>query len=293
MMAAGRKMPPIWLALLPYLLTGLLPLVVGTLLVGACGLPVSAGVFAGVLVAAAALILAAGAGREAFAPGVGLWPALDFGPASAARRLALGCLALAAGLLAVMQFSGLTGDWTIPLGGLGILGGYFYFAPPVRWHYRGLGELVGALGFGLLPVGAGFYLQSGRLVTEILVYGFPLSLAAFNLFLIHGFPRPGTAPSPGEGALAERFGPLAGALVYTVANILTIAGLFICVVFPAAPLPSRLGLWPLMVLAVVNQEFIKRRAYRTETGLVRLCRLTLSLHLGMGLVFALGLWLRL
>lgn len=292
-MAAALPTPPIRLSLLPYLLTGLLPLAVGTLLVGACGLPISPGVFAAVLAAAAALILAACAGREAFAPGAGLWPAQGFGTAPAARRLALGCLVLAAGLLAVLQFSGLTGDWTIPLGGLGILGGYFYFAPPVRWHYRGLGELVGALGFGLLPVGAGFYFQSGRLVPEILLYGFPLSFGAFNLFLMHGFPRPGTAPLAGEGTLAERLGPVAGALAYTVANILTIAGLFVCVIFPAAPLPSHLGLWPLMGLAVVNQEFVKRRAYRTEAGLARLCRLTLSLHLGMGLVFALGLWLRL
>jgi 1,4-dihydroxy-2-naphthoate octaprenyltransferase len=281
-----------WLMLLPYMFTGLVPFGVGTLLAGACGLPLHPGVFLAGLAAAAALILAAAASRGAFPPGAGL--GLDQGwlDPRRARLLARGLVVLAALVVAVLQFSGQSGDWTIPLGGLGILGGYFFFAPPIRWHQRGLGEAVGALGFGLLPVTAGFYLQTGHLVTEILLYGLPLSFGAFNLFLVQGFPPPGE--SEGERfTLAERLGPVAGALVYTLANILTMVGLGFCLFFPAAPLPSRNWLWPLLLLAVVNQELVKRRVYLKEEWLRLLCGLTLGLHLGMGLTFALGLWLRL
>jgi hypothetical protein len=42
---------------------------------------------------------------------------------------------------------------------------------------------------------------------------------------------------------------------------------------------------PLAVLAVVNQELVKRKAYRQSAGLQLLGRLTLALHLGMGLIF--------
>ncbi len=60
----------------------------------------------------------------------------------------------------------------------------------------------------------------------------------------------------------------------------------------AASLPLRPALWPLLVLAVVNQELLKRKAYASETLLLLLCRLTLALQLGMGLLFTLMLWER-
>ena len=56
---------------------------------------------------------------------------------------------------------------------------------------------------------------------------------------------------------------------------------------------SRFALWPLLLLAVINQELVKRKAHRDERRLTRLARLTLALHLGMGLVFVLMLWQRL
>jgi 1,4-dihydroxy-2-naphthoate octaprenyltransferase len=179
------------------------------------------------------------------------------------------------------------------LGGLGTLGGYFYFAPPLNWHRRGWGEAVGALCFGLLPVATGFYLQCGHLVTEVLLYGVPLTFAGFNLFLIHGFPNPEEeAPPPGH-SLAARLGPTAGALIFTLVNILAIIGLVVCLFLPASPLPFREGLWVVLLLAVINQELVKRKAYRQESRLKLLCRLTLALHLSMGLVFTLMLWQRL
>jgi 1,4-dihydroxy-2-naphthoate octaprenyltransferase len=281
-----------WLAPLPYFLAGLIPLGIGTLLSGVSGFPMRPQVWGTSVLAAAALILAAFASREAFAP-EGRCPSLPGPSPSGARRLAYGALTLAALLGLLMQWRWQTGDLTIPLGGLGILTGYFYFAPPLAWHRRGLGEVAGALSFGLLPVVAGFYLQGGHLVTEVLLYGLPLSFAGFNLFLIHGFPPPAGEAPPARHSLAARMGPVAGALLYTLLNILTIVGLVFCLVFPASPLPFREGLLPLLLLAVVNQELVKRQAYREEARLRLLCRLTLALHLGMGLGFTLMLWRRL
>ena len=280
-----------FLAPLPYFFTGLLPFGIGTLLSGMAGFPMRPVVWGTGLLAAAALLVAAFASRQAFAP-EGRCPTLPGLSPPGARRLAYGALALAAVLGVLCQFHLHTGDLTIPLGGLGLLSGYFYFAPPFRWHCRGLGEVAGALSFGLLPVAAGFYLQGGRAITEILFFGLPLSFAGFNLFLIHGFPHPNEA-TPARHSLAARLGPVPGALIYTLVNILTIAGLVFCLVFPANPLPLREGLLPLLLLAVVNQELIKRKAYRDEARLKLLCLLTLALHLGMGLIFTLILWRRL
>jgi 1,4-dihydroxy-2-naphthoate octaprenyltransferase len=276
---------------LPFLVAGCLPLWVGALLAGVSGLPVRPGVLGAGTLAVAGLILAAFAGRETFCPGVGRCPAWRLTFARKPQVVAYIVLGVAAVLGLALQYGWRTGDFTIPLGGLGILGGYFSFAPPLAWHRRGLGEVVGALCFGLLPVATGLYLQCGRLLTEVLLYGLPLTFTGFNLFLMYGVPGPGAAP--GSGSLAARLEPTTAALLYTLMNVLTIIGLVVILFFPAATLPWRWGLWPLLLLAVVNQELIKRQAYRHEGRLMLLARLTLTLHVGMGLVFVLMLWQRL
>jgi 1,4-dihydroxy-2-naphthoate octaprenyltransferase len=238
-----------------------------------------------------ALILAAFAGREAFCPGAGRCPAWKVTFARQPITPAYIALAVAGVLGLALQFGWRTGDATIPLGGLGILGGYFTFAPPLAWHRRGLGEAAGGLCFGLLPVAAGLYLQCGQLLTEILLYGLPLTFTGFNLFLVYGTPSPGTAPD--FRTLAARVAPAAAALIFTINNVLTIIGLALILIFPAASLPWRYGLWPLLILAVINQELVKRKAYLDEKRIRLLARLTLTLHLGMGLVFVLMLWQRL
>jgi 1,4-dihydroxy-2-naphthoate octaprenyltransferase len=276
---------------LPFLLAGCLPLWVGALLAGVSGLPVAPGVLGASSLAVLALILAAFAAREAFCPGAGRCPSFRVTFVRQPKTPAYAALAVAAVLGLALQFGWRTGDFTIPLGGLGILGGYFAFAPPLAWHRRGLGEAVGGFCFGLLPVATGLYLQCGQLLTEVLLYGLPLTFSGFNLFLVYGTPGPGAAP--GFRTLAARVKPATGALIFTINNVLTIIGLALILIFPAASLPWRFGLWPLLILAVINQELVKRKAYRDERRLTLLARLTLTLHLGMGLVFVLMLWQRL
>jgi 1,4-dihydroxy-2-naphthoate octaprenyltransferase len=276
---------------LPFLLAGCLPLWVGALLAGVSGLPVRPGVLGAGSLAVLALILAAFAGREAFCPGAGRCPTWKMTLAGRPLTPAYAALAAAAVLGLALQFAWRTGDFTIPLGSLGILGGYFAFAPPLAWHRRGLGEAVGGFCFGLLPVATGLYLQCGQLLTEVLLYGLPLTFTGFNLFLVYG--TPGPEATPGFRTLATRVGPTTAALIYTINNVLTIIGLALILIFPAASLPWRFGLWPLLILAVINQELVKRKAYRDERRLTLLARLTLTLHLGMGLVFVFMLWQRL
>ena len=276
---------------LPFLMAGCLPLWVGAFLAGVSGLPMRPGVLGAGSLAVLALILAAFAGREVFCPGAGRCPAWKVALARQPKTPAYAALAVAAVLGLALQFGWRTGDFTIPLGGLGILGGYFSFAPPLAWHRRGLGEAVGGFCFGLLPVATGLYLQCAQLLTEVLLYGLPLTFTGFNLFLVYGTPGPGTAPD--SGTLAARVAPATGALIFTINNVVTIIGLALILIFPAASLPWRYGLWPLLILAVTNQELVKRKAYLDERRIKLLARLTLTLHLGMGLMFVLMLWQRL
>ena len=105
-------------------------------------------------------------------------------------------------------------------------------------------------------------------MTEVLLYGLPLTWAGFNLFLGYGFPEKVDKEDPinqeapqGEAAaaptLAARLGSAPAALLYTAGNLLVILGLLAIFFFPASPLPWRAGLWPLLLLAAVNQEMIQ------------------------------------
>ncbi|MHB8068477.1 MAG: prenyltransferase [Desulfobaccales bacterium] len=280
------------IAPLPYVLAALVPFGAGTILADLSGFPARLEVFVLGAAALAVLVLAAAGSREFFAPGAGRFP--SWGPFSppTLRRLNYGLLGAAALLCVVLQVKWRTGNMTIPLGAVGLLGGYFYFAPPLEWHRRGWGEVLGALWLGMLPVVWGYYLQCNQLVTELLLYALPLTFAAFNFFLIHGFPpleEEGPAP---DRTMAARLGPVAGALVFTLVNILTITGLVVDLLFPANPLPFRAGFILLILLAVVNQELIKQKAYRREARIKLLCHLTLAQQLAMGLVYVISLWLR-
>ena len=281
--------------LIPFflLMAALAPFGLGVLLASASGFPVKGSVLVVEVLTALALILAGLAAREAYAPLVGRWPSRNGLDQETWERLAYVCLIIAGVLALLLQWVWQTGDFTIPMAGMGVLGGYFIFAPPLAWSQRGWGEFWGGLCFGILPVLAGFYLQSHHLVSEILLYGLPLSLAAFNLFLILGFPEVGQEERPKNATLAARLGPVGAALLYTIVNILVILSLLIGLFFPAASHFGHSWLWALIVLAVVNQELIKRRAYLQEARLQLLCFLTLALHVGMSLIFGLNLWGRL
>lgn len=272
--------------------SGLLPFVTGTLLARVSGCPLRLAVFALGLAAAAALVGAGLAGREAWAKEGGRWPRLGYYPPEKWRCLAYVLLGGAAVLGMFLQYGLGTGVMTLPLGALVVLGGYFTFASPLAWHRRGAGEAACALCFGLLPVLTGYYLQCGHLVSEILILGLPLSFAAFNLFLVHGFPQATKGPATPFG-LAGRLTPAGAGLVYTIANILTIVGLVFYLLFPANPLPGRPAAWLAVALALVGQELVKRRAYLLEDRIRWWCRLALALYLLINLAFLWGVWERL
>ena len=122
---AGQVIAP-----LPLLVAGCLPFWAGSLLSEVSGYPLRPGVLLGGTLGVVALVLAAFAGRESFAPGAGRYPAWRLDLFRGTQGLAYACLGTAALLGLLLQFCYHTGDLTIPLGALGILGGYFSFPGP-------------------------------------------------------------------------------------------------------------------------------------------------------------------
>ena len=72
--------------------------------------------------------------------------------------------------------------WFFIFGLIGGLLGWFYTAPPIKFAYRGLGEIVTMLAVGFFMPGMGYFIASGTLNALIYLFVFPLS--CYGLFFI-------------------------------------------------------------------------------------------------------------
>jgi 1,4-dihydroxy-2-naphthoate octaprenyltransferase len=75
----------------------------------------------------------------------------------------------------------------LTLGIVGTFGAFFYTAPPFRLGYRGLGEIIIAILFGLFPVYAAYYLQTQTLDYKPLMPALIVSILVFEIILINEF----------------------------------------------------------------------------------------------------------
>ncbi|UCE99780.1 MAG: 1,4-dihydroxy-2-naphthoate octaprenyltransferase [Planctomycetota bacterium] len=105
------------------------------------------------------------------------------------------------------------------VGLIGLLGGFFYTAPPVRFGYRSVGELIIALLFGLLPVYASYYLQAFVFDTTPLLPSCIVGILIFLVILVNEFPDLVADAAVNKKTLVVHFGITAGIWIYRIALI--------------------------------------------------------------------------
>jgi 1,4-dihydroxy-2-naphthoate octaprenyltransferase len=96
-------------------------------------------------------------------------------------------LAVGAGIGLIIVF--LTqSTFVLGIGVAGVLGAYFYTAWPVQLGYRGIGEVIIGLLFGILPVYASYYLQAHSVDLLPLFPAIIVAILIFLVILINEFP---------------------------------------------------------------------------------------------------------
>lgn len=136
-------------------------------------------------------------GKSRFAGGSGAIPE-GLALRSSARNASIVCIALAVLVGFVIQFGYKTGPWTIPLGAIGIIGGFLYSTPPVRWVSTGFGELWIGFCYGFLPVIVGYYLPTGEVEPLLLAVSAPIAATIFNVIFANEFPDYNSDKSTGK-----------------------------------------------------------------------------------------------
>jgi 1,4-dihydroxy-2-naphthoate octaprenyltransferase len=163
------------------------------------------------------------------------------------------------------------------LGIVGLLGGFFYTAPPVRLGYRAVGEVVIAFLFGLLPVYGSYYLQTDTIDELPLLPACIVGILIFLVILVNEFADVKADAAVSKKTLIVCYGVTSGIWIYRIAlgasYIVAVAAMF------THKLTFYAGLFclctlPLAVLAAKSAN-VKDL---TTPGRYRASQLTILLH---------------
>jgi len=209
-------------------------------------------------------------------------------PRQAPLWASLACVFLALAVGLVLQWGYRTGPWTVPLGLVGLLGGFFYSALPLRWVRTGWGELWIAFCYGWLPVAVGYYLQTGAFAPLVHWTAVPIGLTIFNVILLNEFPDYPSDRATGKANLTVRLGRDSAARLY---GLIAMFGWVAVWLSLRQGVPSRflwLGL-PVLVLSLWLAVAVLRGSWRDRAVLERLCAANLAVNLGTTLSYILAL----
>jgi 1,4-dihydroxy-2-naphthoate octaprenyltransferase len=197
-------------------------------------------------------------------------------------------IAAFAGALAVGIHLTLSGGW--PILAFALLGGMaaiFYVAPPIRWAYRGLGELVIALSYGPWMVLGSLYLHARAVSWPALVVSLVPGCLIMGLAVVNAIPDFHQDRLVGKRNLVVRLGRRRAVTLYVA---LAAAGLAVVPIGVAAgllPWPCLAALLALPLL--VQSGRIARVSYETPRAFVPAVRQIVACYLVAVLLLIAGL----
>ena len=192
----------------------------------------------------------------------------------------------AIGLVLFLYFG--TGPFTIPLGAFGLMCGFFYTAPPFRWSYHSIGELLIAICYGWLTVNTAYYLQTGQFSLLGTLVSIPFALSIFIVILINEFPDRAADHAAGKRTLVVRFGEEKMAKLYLLFLLLSFAAIPVGIIFGLPKIVGFLSL-ALISLLYLNIKAVMKREFRQPKPLEKLCLRTIVYDLSLGAAYILGL----
>lgn len=118
----------------------------------------------------------------------------------------------------------------LALGLFGMASSIFYTTPPIRFGYRGFGELGLLVNFGPVIVMGSYYVQAQTLAMPPLIASLVLGFLMWSMIIINEIPDYETDRRGGKRNLVARFGRKTGAFLYGIGlamaySILMIAAL--------------------------------------------------------------------
>jgi 1,4-dihydroxy-2-naphthoate polyprenyltransferase len=150
------------------------------------------------------------------------------------------------------------GPFILFLLAIGFFCAYFYTAPPIRFGYRGLGEVAQLLCFGPgIGLGA-YYVQTQKVSWEAFWGTLPFGIMLFSMITINEIPDYAEDRKGGKLNLVARFGRKAGVWLFILSLLSAYGVIVVGVVFGKIPL---LGLLSLLTLPIAFKTISVLKAY--------------------------------
>ena len=144
---------------------------------------------------------------------------------------------------------------------IGFFCAYFYTAPPIRFGYRGLGEMAQLLCFGPgIGIGA-YYVQAQRISWEAFWGTLPFGIMLFSMITINEIPDYDEDQKGGKLNLVARFGREAGVWLFILSLLSAYGAIVLGVVLGRIPV---LGLISLVTLPIAYKAISILRAFYQE-----------------------------
>jgi 1,4-dihydroxy-2-naphthoate octaprenyltransferase len=115
-------------------------------------------------------------------------------------------LVMAAAFLVGLGLVGRGGPWLIAVGAVSILCGLAYTGGPYPLGYHGFGDVFVFVFFGLVAVGATYFVQAEQMTGDALLAGVPIGLLAVNILLVNNYRDMETDAAAGKRTLVVCFG---------------------------------------------------------------------------------------
>lgn len=178
------------------------------------------------------------------------------------------------------------GPWLIVIGVLSIVSGIAYTGGPWPLAYHGLGDIFVFIFFGLVAVGATYFVQAGRVTADAVLAGTAVGLLAANILVVNNYRDVETDAAANKRTLVVRLGRRAARGQF-------VASLAIALMIPLVLILRGYAWWVLLPLALVPVACVhvqRLRKSKTPNELIALLGATgkllalYALLLGAGLV---------
>jgi len=188
-----------------------------------------------------------------------------------------------AGLIGLVLLATHGSTALLVIGVVGFIVSLGYTAPPLKFVYRGLGEIAVALGFGpLMLLGAYVVQTGGALAWEPFVASIPVALLVALILYVNEIPdRRGDARA-GKRTLPVRFSETTVIAGYNVAVVAAYVILVLGVVLGVLPIPVLLMLLTIPLAFKVSRGLAPN--YENPYGLMAIMGINVQLHLRAGLL---------
>jgi len=194
---------------------------------------------------------------------------------------------LAAGAIGILLLVLRGSPALLAIGVVGFIVGLGYTAPPLKFVYRGLGELAVAVGFGPLMLLGAYVVQTGGVLTwEPVIASLPIALLVALILYVNEIPdRRGDARA-GKRTLPVRLSKSAVIAGYRLAAIGAYVIVVVGVVIGLLPIPALLALLTIPLALQVSRGLDPN--YDNPYGLMSIMAVNINVHLYAGLLLLLA-----